>query len=159
MSHHKLLMSRLQQPLKTSRSCTKIFFLFKASKGYVICQSIFRTEYFLPSARSMRSIQSIFTHICLATLINLCFRDEFFKLSLFLKTGLRLVFEKIKENLLFLRNFSFSSKNKLLIFFWKGIKHPRRIKLSCSSLSPWIWSCDQNRKTETRYMFQCFFEK
>ena len=74
MSHHKLLMSRLQQPLKNFEVLKKKF-LFHASKWYVICQSIFRTEYFLPSARSMRSIHSIFTHICPAALINLCFRD------------------------------------------------------------------------------------
>ena len=82
---------------------------------------------------------------------------SFFKLSLFLKTGLRLHFEKIIENLLFLRNFIFSFTNSLLISFWKGIKHPGRIKLSCSSLSSWILSCKHNRKTETICMFQCFF--
>ena len=147
----------MQQPLKNFEVLKHIFFLFNASKEYVICQSIFRTEYFLPSARSMQSIQSIFTLICLC--IIFVFEMSFFKLSLFLKTGFKLIFEKTDVNLLFLRNFCFSAKNKLLISFWKGIKHPGRIKLSCSSLSPWIWSCGQNRKTETAHLFQCFFEK
>ena len=103
----------MQQPLKTSRSWNIIFCLFNASKEYVICQSIFRTEYFLPSARSMRSIQSIFTRICLATLINLCFRDEFFQIISIFENRLKAAVWKNKRKSLIPKKFHFLSfRNK-----------------------------------------------
>ena len=81
---------------------------------------------------------------------------SFFKLFLFLNTGFKLVLEKIAKNLLFLRNFCFSANNKLLISFWNGSKHPGRMKFSCSSLSSWIWSCDQTEKQKQDKCFDVF---
>ena len=52
MSHHKLLMSRLQQPLKNFEVFDKqIFFLFHASKWYVNLSEYFQ-KWILPTERA-----------------------------------------------------------------------------------------------------------
>ena len=135
--------------------------MLDASNMIVISQSIFKTNNFLPSARSMK-YQSFFTlYLYLQYLNYFCLTNQFCQTILVFEHRSKAGFCKNDSKSLIGQKFLFFRKNNFFISSWytQGSRQPGRIRFNCSSFTSGAGACERNKnkKTETNTFVSMFF--